>query len=98
MGPFQPRDQPYDPARAAPDGRRQVRRNAIGAASGKAGFRACMIVSNTDGWSEHEDASDGQQIPVTRLRTQNPTSTASTGPGLACGPQVDAAGAGFRQP
>ena len=41
-------------------------------ASGKAGFTARMVVSTTDKWSKHaEDALEGQQIPVTRLRVQD---------------------------
>ena len=41
-------------------------------ASGKEGFSGRMIVSTTDKWSKHaEDALEGQQVPVTRLRVQD---------------------------
>lgn len=41
-------------------------------ASGKNNFSSRLIVSTTDKWSKHaEDALQGQQIPVTRLRVQD---------------------------
>ncbi|MFF4991702.1 DEAD/DEAH box helicase [Streptosporangium saharense] len=41
-------------------------------ASGKSDFSSRLIVSTTDKWSKHaEDALQGQQIPVTRLRVQD---------------------------
>ncbi|MGH3634143.1 MAG: DEAD/DEAH box helicase, partial [Mycobacterium sp.] len=41
-------------------------------ASGKEAFTGRMIVSTTDRWSRHaEEALEGQQVPVTRLRVQD---------------------------
>ena len=41
-------------------------------ASGREAFTGRMIVSTTDGWSSNaEDALEGQQVPVTRLRVQD---------------------------
>jgi predicted helicase len=41
-------------------------------ASGKEGFTSRLIVSTTDKWSKHaEDALEGQQVPVSRLRVQD---------------------------
>ena len=41
-------------------------------ASGKAGFTSRLIVSTTDKWSKDaEEALEGQQIPVSRLRVQD---------------------------
>jgi len=41
-------------------------------ASGKEGFSSRLIVSTTDKWTKHaEDALEGQNIPVTRLRVQD---------------------------
>jgi predicted helicase len=41
-------------------------------ASGKAAFSSRMIISTTDRWSKHaEEALEGQQLPVTRLRVQD---------------------------
>jgi predicted helicase len=41
-------------------------------ASGKEGFTSRLIVSTTDRWSKNaEDALEGQQIPVSRLRVQD---------------------------
>lgn len=41
-------------------------------ASGKAGFSGRVIVSTTDKWTKHaEDALEGQQVAVTRLRVQD---------------------------
>ncbi len=41
-------------------------------ASGKEGFTSRLIVSTTDKWSKNaEDALEGQQVPVSRLRVQD---------------------------
>jgi len=41
-------------------------------ASGKAGFSSRLIVSTTDKWSKNaEEALEGQQVPVSRLRVQD---------------------------
>ncbi len=41
-------------------------------ASGKHGFTSRMVISTTDHWSKNaEDALEGQQIPVSRLRVQD---------------------------
>lgn len=41
-------------------------------ASGKEGFTSRLIVSTTDRWSKNaEDALEGQQVPVSRLRVQD---------------------------
>jgi len=41
-------------------------------ASGKAGFTSRLIVSTTDRWSKNaEEALEGQQIPVSRIRVQD---------------------------